>query len=118
MRALSGHGAGEPVTYRGLGCDAEENAVLASLCSYEKQVMLVSLSVPLAFQVCGCSLGRKAQCVALKDHGLYSFVPPIPHAGLGSLRARCFVRNQVRGSGRPLNSDRCSEHNNCWCFCL
>ena len=44
------------MTYRGLGCDAEENAVLASLCSYEKQVMLVSLSVPLAFQVCGRSL--------------------------------------------------------------
>ena len=78
------------MTYRGLGCDAEENAVLASLCSYEKQVKLVSLVVSLAFQVFGCSVGRKAQCVAAKDNGLYSFVPAIPHAGLGSLRAKCY----------------------------
>ena len=49
-----------------LSCDAEENAVLASLCSYEKQVMLVSLSVPLAMEAGGCSVGRKAWCVTLE----------------------------------------------------
>ena len=54
------------MVYRGLGCDAEENAVLDSLCSYEKQMVLVSLSVPLAFEAGGCSAGRKAQCVTLE----------------------------------------------------
>ena len=32
-------------------CDAEENVVLGSLCSYDKQMVLVRLSVPLAWQV-------------------------------------------------------------------
>ena len=52
--------------YRGFGCAAEENAVPDSLCSYEKQVVHVSLSVPLAMEAGGCSVGRKARCVTLE----------------------------------------------------
>ena len=59
--------------YRCLCCDAEENAVLASLCSYEKQVKLVSLVVSRAFQVFGCSVGRKAQCVAVQGSWVIFF---------------------------------------------
>ena len=54
------------MTYRGFGCAAEENAVPDSLCAYEKQVVLVSLSVPLAMEAGGCSVGRKARCVTLE----------------------------------------------------
>ena len=78
----------------GLGCDAGENVVLDSLCSYEKQMVLVSVSVPLAFEAGGCSAGRKAQYVT--SEGSWVIFVCSAHTTCGARQPACQVLSLIK----------------------
>ena len=82
----------------GLGCDAGENVVLDSLCSYEKQVVLVSVSVPLAFEAGGCSAARKAQCVTLEASWVIFCCSA--NTTCGAMQFACHVLSLLKGCRR------------------